>query len=581
MKLSAQSKSTYIDEKYKGSKNWFKNLKLKHKLAWVYGLAGFLPILILLLVTYFQMKTILRDKEMETVNSYLYQATASMDNEIEIYNNLANYISFNQSISQVLSYGYSSPYEMYEQFVNEMDPLLSSLLYFHSEIDRVTIYVDNGTVKHGSTLAPISEISDEEWYDDVINNSGSHWYVDKVNKKVFSVSKMAMLDRYKMTGVLYISIDYDSVFEPFEQSIINNYGLFILDSDDNTVFSQSVFDQNNSKYSMNYNQFLKVKDGKGQYEILSKSSDTSNWNVYLYKPRSLMVSSVTPIIRIAIIAAIVCAIAAILTIRTVSRFVTNRVTYLQKSMKEVEKGNFLINISTDSSDEIGDLIAGFDKMLGKLNKLINEVYESKIKEKEYEMRALQAQINPHFLYNTLSLINWKAIEAGADDISKITLSLSTFYRTSLNKGKNVMNISDEIDNMQSYLNIQLMMHDDDFDVSVDIDNSIMQFKTLNLILQPLIENAIDHGIDIMTEGRGKIAITGRNLGDEIELVVADNGVGMTDEQAMKILTEESKGYGVRNVNERIKLYYGEQYALHIESIIGEGTRVIVRFPKVY
>ena len=176
------------------------------------------------------------------------------------------------------------------------------------------------------------------------------------------------------------------------------------------------------------------------------------------------------------------------------------------------------------------------------------------------MKALQAQINPHFLYNTLSLINWKAIEADAEDISKITLALSTFYRTSLNKGKNVMSLSDELRNMRSYLDIQLMMHDYEFDVEFDVDESIGQYQSLNLMLQPLIENAIAHGIDVKTDGRGKLTITGKEDGDLIVLTVADNGVGMSDEQAARILTEESKGYGVRNVNERIKLYYGEQYS---------------------
>ena len=133
-------------------------------------------------------------------------------------------------------------------------------------------------------------------------------------------------------------------------------------------------------------------------------------------------------------------------------------------MKEVEQGNLEAEITSDSQDEIGDLVNGFDSMLLQLNTLIKEVYEGRIKEKEYEMKALQAQINPHFLYNTLSLINWKAIEADAKDISKITLALSTFYRTSLNKGKNVMPLSDELRNMRSYLDIQLMMHDYEFDV---------------------------------------------------------------------------------------------------------------------
>lgn len=142
-----------------------------------------------------------------------------------------------------------------------------------------------------------------------------------------------------------------------------------------------------------------------------------------------------------------------------------------------------------------------------------------------------------------------------------------------------MSLEDELRNTRSYLDIQLIMHDYDFDVEFHIDENIGQYRTLNLILQPLIENAIVHGIDVKTDGRGKLVITGREEDDLIVLTVEDNGVGMTQEQAQRILTEESKGYGVRNVNERIRLYYGEQYSLIIESTPGVGTRVCIRIPK--
>ena len=147
-----------------------------------------------------------------------------------------------------------------------------------------------------------------------------------------------------------------------------------------------------------------------------------------------MISSTTPIIWIGTISIIVCVAAAVVCTVATSRFVTRRIVKIQKCMKEVENGNLNVNIPVDGNDEISDLTRGFDAMVLRLDMLINEVYDSRLKEKEYEMKALQAQINPHFLYNTLSLINWKAIEADAVDISKITLALSSFYRTSLNKG---------------------------------------------------------------------------------------------------------------------------------------------------
>ena len=177
------------------------------------------------------------------------------------------------------------------------------------------------------------------------------------------------------------------------------------------------------------------------------------------------------------------------------------------------------------------------------------------------------------------MINWKALEAEQEDISQITLSLSTFYRTALNKGKNILLVKDEIANIKSYLDIQLAMHDNSFDVVYDIDESILKYETLNLILQPLLENAIGHGIDVKTDGRGEIRIEGKENGDFLDFTVSDNGVGMTKTQAALILSKSSNGYGVSNVNERIKLYYGEEYAVKIESAPGTGTKVMLHFPK--
>lgn len=560
--------------------SWFRNIRLGYKLAIVYALSGFLPVAAVLSVTYVQMKQILWQSESDSMESYLYQALASMENKLAIYTNLNNYICYNQTISRVLGYQYDSVYDMYNQLVTILDPMLASLKYFHNDVGKVTIYVGKDLIKHGDTLAPISEITDTDWYKRVRDAGERQWFVDKNEGIVFLASPMSMLSRYGLDGILYISVDYDSMFEAFEQTLQNNYGVVIFNEDGNAVYENAFFDEKYDDYMLSAAQLLDEQHNKySSYEILSETSSMTGWKACLYKPNRLIVSSVAPITRIAVIAVLVMAAMAIIAMIILTSFVTKRIRRLKSGMEQVEKGNLEAEIVSDSRDEIGDLVNGFDAMLLRLNTLIKEVYEGRIKEKEYEMRALQAQINPHFLYNTLSLINWKAIEAGADDISKITLALSTFYRTSLNKGKNVMSLEDELRNMRSYLDIQLMMHDYDFDVEFHVDESIGQYRTLNLMLQPLIENAIAHGIDVKTNGRGKLIITGKEEGDLIVLTVEDNGVGMSDEQAARILTEESKGYGVRNVNERIKLYYGEQYSLQIESKIGEGTKACIRIPK--
>lgn len=263
-----------------------------------------------------------------------------------------------------------------------------------------------------------------------------------------------------------------------------------------------------------------------------------------------------------------------------SRNITGPIRNLCTLTSRVAEGDFTAQTKdVESEDEIALLMDNFNDMTKEIGQLVEDMKRNHETLRLSETKLLQAQINPHFLYNSLSMINWKALEAEQEDISRITLSLSTFYRTALNKGKNILLVKDEIANIKSYLDIQLAMHDNSFDVVYDIDDSILKYETLNLILQPLLENAIGHGIDVKTDGRGEIRIEGKENGDFIDFTVSDNGIGMTKTQAALILSKSSNGYGVSNVNERIKLYYGEKYAVKIESTPGAGTKVMLHFPK--
>ncbi len=564
-------------------KGWFKkkfqDMKLTGKLIVIYMLAGLVPVAITLGITYMEMRKILWDRETTILKSYVSQTTDAMDNALEIYNNLSKYISYNQSIAKILNADQSA-YKNYEQFSTVIDPLLASIMYFHDDVNQVTIYTDACDVKHGSTIAPFSDIPDNiDIYENLDNNI--HWYIDAESHTAFSISRMAMLEQRGAKGVLYVGVDYDSVFQPFyTDTMFNNYGLVIEDESGNTIFSKNTFAENRAAYELDDERFHAAKnmDNSG-YQFIEGESTVTGWKICVYKPDKLIIYSVQPILLVAAVAILVSMFAGIACIHITSEFITKRIKKLQKTMKNLETGTLGTVLENDSADEIGDLINGYNSMSKRLDATVNEVYRSKIKEKEYEMRALQAQINPHFLYNSLSMINWKALEAEQEDISHITLALSTFYRTALNKGKNILLVKDEIANIKSYLDIQLAMHDNSFDVVYDIDDNILKYETLNLILQPLLENAIGHGIDVKTDGRGEIRIEGRENGDFLDFTVSDNGVGMTKTQAALILSKSSNGYGVSNVNERIKLYYGEEYAVKIDSTPGVGTKIMLHFPK--
>lgn len=558
-----------------------KGMRLKSKLAMVYILAGFLPIVVILFVNYFQMRSVFKNQEKNTLYSFIKRSVLDLDDEFKKYAELAKLITNDENVNDILSTIYLDDNRINEKFDQSVAPSLDTFIYFHNEVSKITIYTDRIVDYKNKYLAPIEELKKADWYDNIADSRNNNWIAGTDEKTIVLVRKMQSLEENGINGYFYEKINYDNVFEDLSENISDNYGICVSDSLGHNIYSYDTFTDKNKEYNLSLPEITKKYPDKNKdYFIVKKTIPETGWNVWLYKPEKLMGTSIRQINIITFGGTLVCLVATFMCIRFTAIFVTTRIGKLQKAVARVEKEDFSYTLNTTSQDEIGELITSFSKMERKLNYLINEVYKSRIKEKEYEMKALQAQINPHFLYNTLSLINWKAIEAGKRDISKITLALSAFYRTSLNKGNNITHISGEIENMRSYLSIQLMLHDDGFDVTEDIDDSVLEYTCPNLILQPLIENAIDHGIDVMPEDRrGVISVICKDMDTYIQFVIKDNGIGMTKEQTVKILTKDSKGYGVRNVNERLKLCYGEEYPMIIKSKENTGTEVIITIPK--
>ena len=556
-----------------------KNMNLTSKLALVYILAGFLPVLIILAVNFFEMRSMFSEEEKRKNEDYLKQTVEYLDSDFEEYNEISEFFATDNKVVKCLSSADVGTDEFYKRFQEVILPSINMYSRINSGAKSMVIYIDRDVDDRLDNLAPISEVEENDWYDCVRNNYKCNWYIDAEKGKVVLAKSFKDDNKKEFLGIIYMEMELSQVIENFKRTTIVNYGIKISNTNNEMILEYDYFTSKNQKYIVSGDEFHKIENDR-EYGVLSYVSDVTGWKVWMYRPTKLIISKITPINLITIIGVVTCMVAAFLCIRFNAVFVTGRIKKLQQTMDTVEQGNFAVEINNNNDDEIGLLVNSFSKMIARLNRLINEVYKSKIKEKEYEMTALQAQINPHFLYNTLSMINWKAIEAGQPDISKITLSLSAFYRTSLNKGRNVIELSGEIQNIRSYLDIQLMLHDNDFDVEIDVDDETLKYIIPNLILQPLVENAIEHGVDIMTEGRGKVMVKCKEKGDFIEISVIDNGVGMAEEQAKDILTSDSKGYGVRNVNERIKLFYGAQYSLSIASKIGDGTEVFLCIPKI-
>lgn len=559
--------------------HWFNGIKLRYKLAIFYSLFCFLPVMLLFWLSFLQMRSIIDDKGKMNLQSYLQQSVSSMDRTLDGYNSLSDYIAFDRTLAEVFSMEYGTPYEQYEQLTQKVDPILRTASYFHGGMQQITIYTDNGMVKHDTTVAPVSEIEETDWYQKTLEHPGLNWFANYQEETLFSARKLAFSGAREGVNILYMDVDYQKLFTPYAETLISECGLYITDQDGNLVFEESRFSGKNQNYDLTYSEFLEQRDrGSTDYIILCEQSNTTGWTVWLYQPVGLAGEAMRPIGVMAGVTILICIFAAVLAYFITSGMVSSRIERLTHFMQEVQEGSMDMQMESDDRDEIGMLYRGFGSMMKRIRTLINEVYLSKITQKEAELKALQAQINPHFLYNTLSLINWKALAAGEEDISRMTLALSTFYRTALNRGRNVLQVETELSNTSAYLEIQSMLHDGDFDYEIEAQTEILQCESLNLILQPLVENAIHHGIEEKTDGRGKITVRGWKEDNCVWFMVEDNGVGMEQEVADKILTMESKGYGVRNVDERIRLCYGEKYAMKVESVVGKGTKMTIHFP---
>lgn len=559
--------------------HWFNGIKLRYKLAIFYSLFCFLPVMLLFWLSFLQMRSIIDDKGKMNLQSYLQQSVSSMDRTLDGYNSLSDYIAFDRTLAEVFSMEYGTPYEQYEQLTQKVDPILRTASYFHGGMQQITIYTDNGMVKHDTTVAPVSEIEETDWYQKTLEHPGLNWFANYQEETLFSARKLAFSGAREGVNILYMDVDYQKLFTPYAETLISECGLYITDQDGKLVFEESRFSGKNQNYDLTYSEFLEQRDrGSTDYIILCEQSNTTGWTVWLYQPVGLAGEAMRPIGVMAGVTILICIFAAVLAYFITSGMVSSRIERLTHFMQEVQEGSMDMQMESDDRDEIGMLYRGFGSMMKRIRTLINEVYLSKITQKEAELKALQAQINPHFLYNTLSLINWKALAAGEEDISRMTLALSTFYRTALNRGRKVLQVETELSNTRAYLEIQSMLHDGDFDYEIEAQTEILQCESLNLILQPLVENAIHHGIEEKTDGRGKITVRGWKEDNCVWFMVEDNGVGMEQEVADKILTMESKGYGVRNVDERIRLCYGEKYAMKVESVVGKGTKMTIHFP---
>ena len=390
---------------------------------------------------------------------------------------------------------------------------------------------------------------------------------------------------------VYVAIDFkfSSIAKYIDKISIGQRGYcYIIDSKGEIVYhpqQQMLF---SGLKKENTDEIIEMTDGihnkKDNFYIVS-SLNSCNWKIVGVSFNDEITSSVENQAALGMLFAFFFSLViSVIVYLLLSRTVTKPIRRLISSMKNFEKQVETYKYSPDRANviEFATLSASFEHMVTIIQSLIEKVHNEEIVLRKTELKALQTQINPHFLYNTLDSIQWMCEQKNSDDAVKMVGALAKLFRISISHGNEFITIEDELRHAESYLIIQSYRYKNQFTYSFDVDESLLPYLCNKITIQPFIENAIYHGLDRMVD-EGKIKISVHPSGDDILIIVSDNGLGMTEEQCKSILRKEksdSKGIGVKNVDDRLKIYFGEKYGITIESELDVGTTVTIKIPKI-
>ncbi len=393
-------------------------------------------------------------------------------------------------------------------------------------------------------------------------------------------------------GNFIINVELDTFRKSYREFEGNLNGeLLILDEDGRVLFSSEHEFQGLGE---NYVYYDKIKNLSNKEVFLDKPCivttdklDNGKLTIVNILPSDFAWKKLAGLRREMIMLLIVSLLAGIVITTVISLLFNKRIKTLIRYMRKVQGGNLDIKIPVRSKDEIGQLSIIFNEMCHRLNNFIKREYFAEINRKNSELEVLQSQINPHFLYNTLESIKMKAVMEGQEEISSMLTTLGSIFRWNVKTRDKIVSLEDELDYISSYLELIKYRFDGNLDVKLDIAENILNLGIPKLLLQPIVENSVVHGVSNI-EGMGRINIKCCKNGGLLDISVTDNGIGMDEEELQELSNDlnevgNSRDYyriGVKNVHDRIRLIFGNEYGLDITSAKGEGTAVNLKIPAM-
>ena len=429
--------------------------------------------------------------------------------------------------------------------------------------------------------------ADGEWV--ILPLHQPNYYLRK-DVAVFSVARLIREPSTQQPmGIIKIDLKQDLIEEIVSNTNLNSH-IFILDKQNQFIYPNKedkiIEDSFLSELeNIQVNNYTNIPIDGTEYMMVYNESTYSGVKTIMLTPRSSIFSEVNHLRKVIFIVVLLGILISFILGFILSKPLVGSIHKLRKAMDKVEKGNLAQRVTIHSDDEIGQLGKGFNHMINEIDRLVSEVYKTSLREKEAEIRALQSQMNPHFLYNTLESINMLAITKGNLDISDMVSSLGRLLRYTIDNSSKIVTLDEELSFIHSYVAIQQVRMGEKLQFCESIEPSLRKTLVPKLVLQPLVENAIVHGI---FEKGGHIFIKAHEESEKLQIVIRDDGKGVTTEQLGELMksletgditpSEKHNGIALPNVHERIQLLYGKQYGIKIEGEDQSGFSVTLTLP---
>lgn len=572
------------------------NRSIRNSIFIYFTITSLVAVLLIVISIYSRLSSQLYD----TVKQENVSLVNRVDSSMEVY--LRNIMK----LSDTIYYGIIKNTNLSEDSIGEK----LTLLYNNNkeQVSNIALISKEGepiSVVPAARFRKNFKAEDEEWFVNALNKTENiHFTLPHVQKMfekgdnsykwVISMSRAVEITVGGSTeqAVLLIEMAYQGLEEVLDEVTLGNGGyIYLMDSNGDIIWHPK-FEliasgrvKENNLVAAGYDDGSREEIFNGTRQtVVTKTVGYTGWKlVGVIKGTGISLNMLKT--RLFIVFVILLIIFIVILINSYISFrVTNPIRELEKSVKALEEGNLDADIYMGGSYEVQHLGKSVQDMKFRIKGLMQDIVNEHEEKRKSEFDSLQAQINPHFLYNTLDIIVWQIENEKQSEAVHTVTALARFFRLSLGKGKNIVTVKDEIDHVKNYLMIQHMRFKNKFDYEFDIAEDVLELPSLKLMLQPLVENAIYHGMEFM-DGDGLIMVKAWREENELYLSVADNGLGMTEDKVEMILTGKStsgngrgSGIGVKNVNERIKLYFGEAYGLTIDSEPDEGTTVIIHLP---